>query len=159
MIPAALAASRMSPALKGIERSQDFSNLSRSWSRRCEKCFQIEFRKTRAREPQPQCRAYELGIAAGYFRERPKYDFVLRIAESMFPQPPQDLAARGAGDRALAQRRQQSPLRRDSCVSRIITRAVVCRVLHAITRNVSRTAAPPIVVMRTLIRSVARSGG
>ena len=147
-----LAASRMVQILKGIKFSQDFSNLSRIWSRCREKWFQIEIRKARAREPQPQCRSHELGIAVRYLHERPKYDFVFRIAEGMFVQPLQHIPASTGSERTLAQSRQQSPLRSDSRVSRTVSGAITRRVSHAITRNVSRTVAPLIVVTRTVAR-------
>ncbi len=124
----------------------------------------IEIRKARAREPQPQCRAHELSIAARYLRERPKYEFVFRIAERMPAQPLHDLAASVGSDRTLAQSRQQSPLRGDSRVSRTISRSavartVVCHVSRAIIRIVAHTVAPPVsrTVSRSIIRIISRT--
>src|ERR1700730_13987648 len=134
---AAPAASRMGQMLEGIKFSQDFSNLSVIWRRSIEKWFQIEIWKARAREPQPQCRAHELSIAARYLRERPKYEFVFRIAERMFPQPLHDHVTRVGSDRTSAQSRQQSPLRGDARVSRTVTRAIVCGVSRTATLSVS----------------------
>ena len=161
----------MSQILKGIKFSQDFSKLSGIWRRGIEKWFQIEIRKARAREPQPQCRAHELSIAARYLRERPKYEFVFRIAERMLAQPLHDLAASVGSDRTLAQSRQQSPLRGDSRVSRTVSqaRALSCATSRALSSKLSRTPSRrvcdcsqyhPIIsrtVMRTVSCSVARS--
>ena len=96
----------MPQILTGIKFPPDFSKRSRIRRRGIEKWYKIEFRKARAREPQPQCRAHELSIAARYLRERPKYEFMFRIAERMLAQALHDLAASVGSDRTLAQSRQ-----------------------------------------------------
>src|ERR1700686_4237356 len=83
MVSAAQAASRMSQILKRIKPSQNVRKFSGIRRRGIEKRCEIEIRKARTREPQPQCRAHELSIAARYLRQRPKYEFMLRIAERM----------------------------------------------------------------------------
>ena len=145
----------MSEILTGIKFSPDFGQLSRIGRRGIKKWCEIEIRKARTREPQPQCRAHELSIAVRYLRERPKYEFMFRIAERMLAQPLHDLAARVSSDRTLAQSRQQSPLRGDSRVARSlwrsVTRTVVCSVTRPVARHVSRT------ITRHVSCSVTRS--